>query len=196
MIGASDNAWSADGWRPNFEGVVMKRMVALVALVAGACGGAQAGDFYAAGDIGQARLTGASGSDQGFGLAAGYQFNRTWGAELGYRFLASDTGTLTDTTGTKFTASYRLRAVQLSGLGSWWITDSFSLFGRLGYNSIQEKYAYADPTYAGRYKGYASGLMLGVGAEYALTQQLSLRGEYQRPASNLYVLSAGLKYGF
>lgn len=43
---------------------------------------------------------------------------------------------------------------------------------------------------------YSSGLMLGVGAEYALTKQLSVRGEYQRPASNLYVLSAGLKYGF
>lgn len=173
----------------------MKKMMAAAALVVGVCGSAQAGDFYVAGDIGQTRLTGTSGSDQGFGLTGGYQFNRTWAAELGYRFLASDTGTFTEA-GTKFTASYRLRALQLSGVGSWWITDNFSLFGRLGYNSIQQKYSYADPTFSGRAKGYSSGLLLGLGAEYAFTKQLSVRGEYQRPASDLYVLSAGLKYSF
>lgn len=174
----------------------MKRTMAAALMALGTCGLAQAGDFFVAADIGQARLTDLSGSDQGFGLAAGYQFTRSLSTELGYRFLASDSGTFTDTDGTKISASYRLRSMQVSVLANWWITDNFSLFSRLGYNSIQEKYSYADPTFAGRAKTTSNGMLLGLGAEYAFTKQLSLRGEYLRPASNLYVLSAGLKYSF
>lgn len=176
----------------------MKKVLALAALVMGACGVAQAGDFYVAGDVAKTRYSG-GGSDQGFSLAGGYQFNKNWAAELGYRFIGSDTKSYTEGAN-KWTESYRFRSIDLSAIGTLPLTDQFSVFGRLGYGTLQVKESYAvtagsAPT-SYRGSGTDSGLIYGLGADYALTKQLSVRGEYQRVASNVSVLALGLKYGF
>lgn len=94
----------------------------------------------------------------------------------------------------------RYRSIQLSALGTLPLTDHFSVFGRLGYGTIksQESIAVASGsvTSALRGKEYSSGLLFGVGAEYALTKQFAIRGEYQRPASDVSLFALGLKYGF
>ena len=73
----------------------MKRTMAAALLALGACGLAQAGDYYVAGDITKTRFSGL-GNDQGFSLSGGYKFNENWAAELGYRFIGSDTQTFVD----------------------------------------------------------------------------------------------------
>ena len=73
----------------------MKRIMAAALLALGACGLAQAGDYYVAGDITKTRFSGL-GNDQGFSLSGGYKFNENWAAELGYRFIGSDTQTFVD----------------------------------------------------------------------------------------------------
>lgn len=176
----------------------MKKMLAAAALVMGVCGVAQAGDFYVAGDITKTRFSGL-GSDQGFSLAGGYQFNSNWAAELGYRFIGSGAEAVADGAN-KWTASYRFRSIQLSAVGALPLTEQFSVFGRLGYGTIKSQ-ASASVTSgtvssAWSAKEYNSGLLVGVGVDYALTKQLSIRGEYQRPASDVSLLALGLKYGF
>ena len=174
----------------------MKKKMMALALWCGACAVAQAGDFYVAGDIGLSRLKGIGGSDQGFSLGGGYQFNKTWAAEMNYRFLGSETGDFIWTDGSKQSVSYRIRALQASGLGYWPLSDQLSVYGRLGLNAIQEKYSYSDPKANNFLKSSNGGLLLGLGLNYALSPQVSIRAEYQLPASNLYVLSTGVKYTF
>lgn len=178
----------------------MKKVLALAALVMGACGAAQAGDFYVAGDITKTRFSGL-GNDQGFSLAGGYKFNENWAAELGYRFLGSDTQTIAIAdSGNKATLSARYRSIQLSALGMLPMTDRFSVFARLGYGTIKSQDSISVTSGSAssdfRSKEYSSGLLAGVGVEYAFTKQISVRGEYQRPASDVSLLAVGLKYGF
>ncbi|MDZ7812247.1 MAG: outer membrane beta-barrel protein [Ideonella sp.] len=176
----------------------MNKMMAAAALLVGVCGVAQAGDFYVAGDISRTRFSGL-GSDTGASIAGGYQFNANWGAELGFRFLGSGRETFTSGAN-KWDISARYRSIQLSGLGYFPLSDSFSVFGRLGYGTVkaQERVSVISGTVSGSAKArdYRSSLLVGVGVDYALSKQLSIRGEYQRPASDVSVLALGLKYGF
>lgn len=176
----------------------MKRTMIAALVALGTCGLAQAGEFYVAGDITKTRFSGL-GNDQGFSLSGGYKFNANWAAEAGYRFLGSDTESFVDGAN-KWTLSARYRSIQLSALGSLPLTEQFSLFGRLGYGTIkaQESVAVTSGAISAGWRGkeYDSGFLLGVGAEYALTKQFSVRGEYQRPASGVSLLALGLKYGF
>ena len=125
---------------------------------------------YVGGSLGQSKfkdacngLASCDDSDTTWGLFAGYQFNRNFGAELGYHDLGS-----ASTPG----ATYDAKAWELVGVAAWPFSEQFSVYGKLGgfrgeAKSLGVKETNTDLTY-------------GLGLEYDITRNVGLRGEWQR----------------
>lgn len=155
----------------------MKRIIitllgaAPMALAAPAMAQMSMSSVYAGGAIGQAEYKdgcgitpGCDDKDTSWGLFAGYQFNRTLGAEVGYHDLGSISAP---------GASVDGKALELVGVAAWPIGGGpFSVYGKLG-------------GYRGELKGLGiketnTDLTYGLGAQYDLTSNLGLRAEWQR----------------
>jgi len=140
--------------------------------------------WYAGGSIGQSEvkdgcsgLTGVPGiscdeKDTAWKIFGGYQLNRNFAAEFGY----TDLGEIS-ASGFGVNVSAETTAWELSGIGSWPLTNQFSVFGRLGFYRAETEgrsnvgvSADSDNT----------GLTFGVGVQYNFSRNLGLRGEWQR----------------
>ena len=122
--------------------------------------------------------------DLGFKLFGGYQFNRHFALEGGY-FDLGQFGFAADTQppGT-LDGEAKFKGVNLDALGILPLTEKFSAFGRAGIQYAETKTAFqgsgavliTDPSRQQKAANYK----VGVGLEYALTQQLGLRAELER----------------
>lgn len=142
---------------------------------------------YAAGgitlglDYGQAEarkfcehITNCDSSDDSAKAEIGLQLNSNFGLELGYTSL----GTLLDAKDNQFMASQDSSAMTLSALGLIAFTDRFGIYGRLGaaqYNTDSAGTVAGVPVkdQDGTTPVYGAGVKLG------LTDNFSLRAEYQ-----------------
>jgi len=158
-----------------------------VLFIAALMSGAASADMYAGFDLNHGKLSDEDIKGNGANVYLGYQFNPNFAAELGYRRLLSD-----DVRYSGVNVNVKVNAVQLSALAKLPLSDSFSLFARLGVNEAKVK--------AG--SGYGNGsasetkALAGVGVDYAFTPSVAVRVEFQKPASDLSVASLGLKIGF
>ena len=134
--------------------------------------------FYVAGDVASTDVKGLS-SKTGYGVTGGYEINKNFAAEVGYKKL-----------GTYEISGVRVRAtmVQMSALASLPLSDQFSLYGRLGYGDLKAS--------AGRVSISDSGAIYGAGVRYAITPALSIRGEYTKVASDTDQFGVGLVFKF
>ena len=157
--------------------------------------GPAAAQFYIGATIGQAEFkegclgTGeCDDADTAWRILGGYQFNKFFAAELGYYdFGETSSGT------TKLEAE----AFELVAVGSFHLTDRFSIYGKLG-------------AYQGTLEGAGSDedstdLTYGIGARWDFTKRFGVRGEWQRYESlgggalvetDVDVLSIGLIFSF
>lgn len=124
------------------------------------------------GAIGQsnARMPNSVGdsSDTSYKAFGGYQFSPNVGAEVGYNNLGKDfTMTVPGGVATGKLTNWYGAAVGTIPLGS-----GFSLLGKLGL-------ARNEADFGGAGKDTRTGLMMGVGAEYAISPTLSARLEYE-----------------
>jgi OOP family OmpA-OmpF porin len=170
----------------------MKKIIALAAIAALSTV-AQANGFYIGGDVGKSRLSdaGISDKDTSYSIFGGYSYTDTVAFELGYRDLYNKSAKAAGVTG-KGTVS----AVQLSALLSAPINTDFSVYGRLGVNYIRSKGKISSIGYSMNAKGSDTRALFGVGARYALSKEFGLRAEFQKPASNVKVLTFGADYRF
>ncbi|MGN6828162.1 outer membrane beta-barrel protein [Paucibacter sp. M5-1] len=163
----------------------MKNIIALALAATLAAPAFAASDFYIGTDVGQTRVDegGVKFRSTGVSVYGGYQVAPNIAIEAGYRNLGSDTVFGVKTKGSAWQAS----ALFLAPLS----TD-FSLFGRLGVNRVEGK-------------GSATGFNIktsdtraffGIGGRYALSQQVGLRAEFQKPDSDTKVFSAGIDFRF
>ncbi|HZM35996.1 MAG TPA: outer membrane beta-barrel protein [Burkholderiales bacterium] len=137
--------------------------------------------------------------DTAFKLFGGYMFNQNFGLEAAYVDLgeASYSGTFggSPVTGGKVEAS----GFNISGLGSFPVTPTFSVFGKLGL-FIWE--AEASDTTGGvpfSQKNDGTDLSFGIGVSYDFTRNLSARAEWERltlDEVDADVLSIGFAYKF
>ncbi|WP_349741888.1 outer membrane beta-barrel protein [Roseateles cavernae] len=166
----------------------MKNIIAL-ALVATLSTAAQAEGFYIGADVGQTRISeqGAKFKDTGLNLYGGYQFSENIAAEAGYRTLGKDTVSVFNVPVTVKGSALQLSAVLSAPLG----TD-FSVFGRVGVNRIEVKAS----AQGQRDKDSETKALFGFGARYAVSKQVGLRAEFQKPASDVKVFSAGIDFRF
>lgn len=139
----------------------------------------------------------------GFKLYGGYQFNRNWAAELEYVNFgkySADSANLHSTA--------KASGLGLSAVGVLPLSEQFSLFGKAG---VLAKMVKADErnnsgSYIYSQKSTKFAPLLGFGAEYRLTPEMSVRAEYEyagktrvgendaKLTNNL--LSVGVRYQF
>lgn len=145
-------------------------------------------------------------SDVGVKLFGGYKFSDNWAAELQYfdlgKWRYSDSG---------ITGQAKVQGVSISAVGSYPLSNDFSLLGKVGV-STQNFNAHATDTTNGdtlTLKGHATVPVVGFGFEYAFNPSMSLRAEYEyfgvptlaragteRLKSHTALLSVGVSYKF
>lgn len=170
----------------------MKKILSLLVLSVGAIGAAQAQNapVYVGGNVGFTSLTGADAEvteDNGASVSVygGYQLNETFSAEIGYAKLPS-----VGAAG----AEGKPEVFSLQGVAQTAVTDKVSVFGKAGV-------AHGELTINGeKSKGWSP--ILGVGAEYSLSPNLSAVGEVSyihdlaKTDAGSVTTSLGLKYRF
>jgi opacity protein-like surface antigen len=168
--------------------------------------------FYAGGGLGRSEardfcnIGGACDSkDVTWNLFAGYQVNRHFAVELGYTDFgkAKSTGFVG---GVATQVSTESTALELVAIGIVPLTDSFSIYGKLGMFRFD-----SDGTATGGLTGSSSDdgfeVTWGLGAEYSFSRNFATRFEWQRytsigsgivgmPAADMSVLRLGARYRF
>ena len=133
---------------------------------------------YVGGSLGSTAITDLS-SKVSYGGYVGYKINDNFAVEAGAQSLGKYT-----VSGSDVDAS----AWNVSVVGTVPVDPKFSVFGRLGYGSLTATAIGAS--------GDTTSALFGAGVRYHLNQNLAIRGEYTRLASDTGTFAVGLKYGF
>ncbi len=158
--------------------------------------------FYIGGTLGNAKISNfgnavlTKSSDSVYGGLVGYQFDKNFGVE------AQFTGVGKFTTAT---ISGKGDAFGVAAIGTLPLSDSFSLYGKLGFASSKTKISDATGTYLGASRTAAT---YGLGVQYNVSPQIGIRLGWDRYGSavktnagnttnfNSNVWSAGVIYAF
>jgi OOP family OmpA-OmpF porin len=188
------------------------RKIALALLVAsGLIAAPQAwGQFYIGGSVGKSDFDDGNaipdlitsgtvdGSDSGFKLFGGYQFNQHFGVEMAWVDLgkASYSGTFLGapvTGGSVDTSGFNFSAV-----GTLPLNPSFELFGKLGIFFWDAKAS--DTTGGLPFSGKDDGtdVSFGIGASYNINRNFSVRAEWEQfeAVDSISLLSLGIVFKF
>ena len=162
--------------------------------------------WYVGGSVGQSKArhvdcAGFSSCDTkaaAFGILGGYQINRNFAAELGYRDFGRVTFSAPGVSG-----NIKASAAELVGLGAYPFANRFSVYGKLGAYHAESKLS---PPPAGSGKDRNTDLTFGFGAQYDVTREAGVRAEWQRyknvggddtgGKSDIDVISIGLIWRF
>lgn len=134
-------------------------------------------------------------NDLATSIAYGFSFDKSLGLELGY----VNFGTLKELTSVS-SHSVQREAFYLAGVKSLPLTNELSVVGKLGlaFNRYEEKFSI--PFFDGAESTTKTRPMVGVGAQYALNNQMSGVLEYQYFGKlndvKASALTLGLTYGF
>ena len=161
--------------------MLKKVAVALTLVAAFASAQAQSNNtFYAGADVGNTKIDGFDSADKlSYGIFGGYKFNDNVAAELNVRHLEKWSIVNVTQTG-------------LSVLGIVPVSKEFSVYGRLGYNNLSASASAGNTTVTSS----TSGAMYGIGANFQVNNQVGIRAEYQRAASDTKNFSVGVHYSF
>lgn len=170
----------------------MKKLMAL-AMAAAFAAPAFAGDYYAGGDVGRNRFSqnGDSATKTGLALFGGYKVNSNVSLEAGYRSLVKET-----VTEGSDSLAVDLYALQFSGVFSAPVSNEFSVYGRLGVNSLRGSITLKSAGLTIEDSGNKTKALWGIGASYAFSKDVALRVEFQKPMKEIQVLSVGVKFDF
>lgn len=133
---------------------------------------------YVGGSIGSTSITDL-GSKVGFGGYLGLKLNENFAVEGAAQSLGTYTVSGTDVKATAYNVSV------LAGVP---VDQNISVYGRLGYGTLTAT--------AGGTTADTNSMLYGVGARYQLNQNLAVRAEYTRLASDTGIFGVGLQYGF
>ena len=144
----------------------------------------------------------------GYKLYGGYQLNRNFAIEGGYFDLGDSRYTFNTTPGGSLSGETSVKGVNLDLVGILPITDKFSVLGRVGAAHARSRTHFSNagavPFNGSRPSSSDTNVKYGVGMQYAFTDQLAVRGEYERyritdPIRNkghIDQVSVGLVYHF
>jgi len=168
---------------------MFKKIAAATALVlvSSAAFAAQPNTFYAGADVGRTKIDDIRDHDTSVGAFVGYNFHQNFAVEGGYRRLADD-----DYRSGALKASAKVDQLHLSVIGSLPVSESVSVYGRLGVNRLEAKASIDNWSY----KDSTTKALYGVGASYAFSPAVSARVEVQKPASDATNVSAGVAFQF
>src|ERR1035437_1007339 len=132
----------------------MKKLLMAAAISAVFLAGSASAQTYLGAGAGASRT---DSSETSWKLYGGFQFNPTWGVELGY----TDLGHYRNS---------NIESWSLAGTGTMPLNADWSLLGKLGGDSNR-------PRFAGG--SNHSNLLVGLGVGYSLTKNVGLRLEYE-----------------
>ncbi len=174
----------------------IKKAIALTGFVAATVGIsplvlAQDAGFYVGAALGQSKLKDAcegvtlACDDKGTGwkIFGGYQFNKNFGAEIGYVDLGKATanGVIT---GVAVSANAKAKGWELLGVGTFPIADKFSAYGKLGFFrwDVDVSATAVVPGFSATASASDKGtdFTFGVGLKYDFTKNVGARLEWQR----------------
>jgi len=135
-------------------------------------------EFYVGGDVGSTKPKDVS-SESSFGVFGGYKFDENFAVEAGFRRLGNWEEDGVDD---------KVTQLSLSVIGSVPVADQVSVYGRLGYNRLEEKFEGE--------KAHENKALFGLGVSYQITKEISARVEWQRPMSDVHNISVGVAYHF
>ena len=155
-------------------------------------------------------ITSATGdnSSNGFKVFGGYQLNRNFAVEGGYFDLGQFNYALNTSPFGTFRGDTRVRGLNLDLVGMLPLSDSFSVFGRVGAAYAQSRGGFSSTGAQflnnPNLRRNDTNLKLGVGLQYAITEALAVRAELERyrisdPIRNrghIDMASIGLIYRF
>jgi OOP family OmpA-OmpF porin len=174
----------------------IKRAIALTGLVAVTAGisllaSAQDAGFYAGAAVGQSRISDAcegvtvacDDKDTAWKVFGGYQFNKNFGAEVGYVDLGKATanGVIT---GVTVSADAKVKGFEVLGVGTLPIANNFSAYGKLGFFRWD-----LDVSATGVISGFSATVSasetgtdftFGLGLKYDFAKNIGARLEWQR----------------
>ena len=133
---------------------------------------------YVGGSVGSTAITDLS-SKAGFGGYAGIKLNENFALEAGAQSLGKFSVAGTDV---------KARAYNVSVLAGVPVDQKISVYGHLGYGTLTAT--------ANGGSADVNSALYGVGARYQLNQNLAVRAEYTRLASDTGTFGVGLQYGF
>lgn len=180
-----------------------KNIFAAVILSAVMASPAFAEGFYLGADLGRSNAsvdvqnTSFDNHDTAWGVHGGYKFSPFLAAEIGYR----DFGKFDETYANTANVSLKAHAVEASVIGSYPFNESFNVYGRLGVASVK---ATADLNARGRNYFHdeqtETKAVFGIGAQYAINKNFSLRTEYTQYSEiedvKLSSFTIGANYSF
>lgn len=182
--------------KKNYIAILLSLMIATPALAD------NTSKAYIAADVGRGTFVPSSNYDSPSltRIAGGYHFSKFIATEIGYTKFSDVTTILTSGTFTLSTTS--LHAV---AIGSYPLTPKFDLTAKLGMsqNTLNGK-ATGSVTIVGGNPTSTNSVMYGVGVQYHLSSQFSVRGQYEdygalnstSPTVNMTAFSAGVMYNF
>lgn len=133
---------------------------------------------YVGGSLGSTAITDLS-SKVGYGGYLGIKLNENFAVEGAAQSLGKFSVAGTDVKATAYNVSV------LAGVP---IDPKISVYGRLGYGTLTAT--------AGGTTADTNSVLYGAGARYQLNQNLAIRAEYTRLASDTGTFGVGLQYGF
>ena len=152
---------------------------------------AQDAGFYAGAAVGQSRAQdvcvgvtiSCDDKDTSWKIFGGYQFNKNFGAEIGYVDLGNFTanGVIT---GVTVSADASAKGWEFLGVGTLPIADNFSAYGKLGFFrwDVDVSASGAIPGFTAAASASDSGydITFGLGLKYDFTKNVGARLEWQR----------------
>ncbi|GAC1423771.1 MAG: hypothetical protein NVSMB6_24910 [Burkholderiaceae bacterium] len=127
-------------------------------------------------------------SQAAYKVFLGYSLNRYLSLEAAYLDLGTYRYSYTDTPSGFASDDLKVNGFNFSLVGAYPITERFSVFGKVGaFRAKVKSNSMADPVYAANYAPYPVGsssstkttLSSGLGLDYALNANFSVRGEYE-----------------
>lgn len=171
----------------------MKKIATALLLSAAVATPAFAADegFYAGVTLGSARTntpanvgTTTKNTSTPYGVVGGYQFTKNWAAEVGF----SGAGKFTTATG-----SAKADALSIAAVGTLPMSDTFSLYGKLGFARVASK---TSGTVAGGALANVNrtSATYGVGVQYNATQNVGIRFGYDRLGAAVKIANVKQNY--
>lgn len=163
----------------------MKKNISALAILAAIASPALAdntGKYYVAGDFGKMTYGNSNPGGAEFSnpnamrISGGYHFSPIFAVEGGYAAIGDST--LNSGTGSaKITNS----ALQVAAIGTYPVSDTFDLFGKLGV-SINSIKASGTGSMSGLNVSHSTSWssMIGIGVQYNVNRQLGIRAQYEK----------------
>lgn len=148
-----------------------------------------------------------SNRDTGYKLYGGYRLNRNFALEGGWFDLGHSRYTYNTTPPGSLSGNLDVRGLNLDLVGILPLSDRFSVFGRVGAAYAQSRTGFSSTgavPLANSRSDRTTNVKYGAGLDYAITDRLTVRGEYERYRINdslrstghVDMASVGLVYSF